>query len=537
MVQIFGIEIKRRSEEIERRLPSFAPVIKDDGALDIASSIGYGSYTNYDSVVGSEAELIQKYRQMTAYPTVDIAVNNIVNDAIVRGENKDNPIVKIVLDAIDSTQMPDAIKDKVQKEFEYILDKLEFNRFAYEIFRKWYVDGRIYYELVIDQANPKSGVQALRYIDPMKIRKVREKKRQKVKGNGNAPATYLPPNEYYVYNENGLQSKSPNVNGQAVSTTAGTLRIAKDSVAHVTSGLVNEDGTMIISYLHKAIRTLNITKAMEDALVIYRVTRAPERLIFYIDVGTLPKMKAEQYLRDMMAKFKNKVVYDSSSGAIRHDTKQMAMNENFWIPRREGGKGTEIDTLQGGQNLGEITDLEYFQKLLFRSLEVPVTRLEAGAGYNIGRSAEINRDEINFAKFIDRLRSKFSELFLKILERQLILKQIMNSEEWEEIQSDITFIYNKDNYFEELKELEIVRERMEILASVDPSGDYVGRYFSHEWVRVNILRQTEIEMKQIDKQIKKELEIEQYAPPPPEDPAMQAQPQPEPEPEEEPQVV
>lgn len=532
MVNLWGWEIKRKSEEVQNRLPSFAPIGDTDGAVDLASGGGvFGSYTNYDAVIGSEAELIQKYRDLVSYPVVDKAVQNIVNDAIVKGDDKEDPIVKINLDAINNAMLPAKIKQLVQEEFEFILDKLEFNQYGYEIFKKWYVDGRIYYHLIIDEKKPEDGIQSVQYIDSLKIRKVREKKRQKVKRDG--IDVYLPPKEYYVYNENGLKNRGAEVAGQPSNMTAGMVKIAKDSIAHVTSGLTNADETMVLSYLHKAIRPTNITKAMEDSLVIYRVTRAPERLIFYIDVGSLPKMKAEQYLKDMMAKFKNKVVYDSSSGQIRHDTRQIAMNENFWIPRREGGKGTEIDTLAGGQNLGEIADLEYFQKLLFAALDVPITRLESQTGYNIGRSSEITRDEINFAKFIDRLRSKFSELFLKILERQLLLKKIMNSEEWEQIRTDINFIFNKDNHFEELKNIEIMRERMEILAAVDPSGDYVGRYYSHEWVRVNILRQTEDEMEEIDEQIEAEKEIEQYDPPEPEEvPAPAPAPAPQPEPEE-----
>ena len=535
MVNLFGFEIRRKSEEEEQRLPSFAPVLKDDGAIDINAGGIYGSYTNYDAVIGSEAELIEKYRDLTSYPIVHKAVNNIVNDAIVKSEDWQDPIVKLILDGVDKNLLSDKIRKKILEEFEFIVDKLEFNQFGYEIFKKWYVDGRIYYNIIIDEKNPKDGIKAVRYIDSLKIRKVREKKRQKVKDK-NGVETFLPPREYFVYNESGLQTRMP-VGAVNTTSPSSLVRIAKDSIVHVTSGQVSKDGTMVLSYLHQAIRPVNITKSMEDSLVVYRVTRAPERLIFYIDVGTLPKMKAEQYLKDMMAKFKNKVVYDSSTGQISHNTKQLAMNENFWIPRREGGKGTEIDNLPGGQNLGEIADLEYFQKLLFASLEVPITRLESATGYNIGRSAEISRDEVNFAKFIDRLRSKFSELFMKLLERQLILKQIMNSEEWEQIRSDIYFAYNKDNLFEELKSIEIMRERSEILSTMDPTGDYVGRYYSHEWLRTNVLRQTEEDQKLIDKQIKKEKEMEQFQPPPPEPGANPAPEQPEEPEEEEPQVV
>ena len=497
-MELFGFQIKRKEDE--KPVVSFAPEQKDDGAVVVAEGGIYGTYVDLDGSIRTESELVTRYRDMSLHPEVDAAIDDIVNDGIVSDPNKE-----IVSLNLDNLNQPEKIKKLILDEFENVKQILEFNQHSYEIFRRWYVDGRLYYHFIIDEKNPREGLVELRYIDPRKIRKVRQVKKKKVK---NVPVTETT-EEYFIYNDKGFQTKASGTADFGTNNATG-IKIAKDSIVQVTSGLTNVNNDLVIGYLHKAIKPLNQLKSMEDSLIIYRISRAPERRIFYIDVGNLPKIKAEQYLRDVMTRFKNKLVYDSATGEIRDDRKFMTMLEDFWLPRREGGKGTEITTLPGGQNLGEIDDIIYFQRKLYKSLNVPITRLDPEATYNLGRATEISRDEVKFAKFIMRLRAKFSELFSKILEKQLILKGIITSEDWAIFKDSFKYEYSEDNHFAELKNTEIMRERISLLRDMD---DYVGRYFSNEWLRRNVLYQNEDEMELIDSQIQAEHENPQYAPP------------------------
>lgn len=493
MAEIFGFEIRRRQQEPV----SFAPKQTDDGAVVVAEGGVYGTYVDLDGSIRTEAELVSKYREMAQHPEIDAAVDDIVNEVITQ-EPEQQPVELI----LDDLEQPDRVKKLLIQEFDGVLKLLEFNQLSYDVFRRWYVDGRLYYHAITDEADPKKGITELRYIDPRKIRKVREVKKKKVASNVPVSQTA---SEYYIYNDKGFAKTSGN--SSVPSNSVGGLKIAKDSIVHCTSGLTSQNGDLVQSYLHKAIKPLNQLRAMEDSLVIYRISRAPERRIFYIDVGNLPKMKAEQYLRDIMTKFKNKLVYDSSTGEIRDDRKFMTMLEDFWLPRREGGKGTEITTLPGGQNLGQMDDVIYFQRRLYKSLNVPITRLDPEVQFNLGRATEITRDEVKFAKFINRLRNKFSTLFLKILERQLILKGIITPEDWEEFKDVIRFKFAQDNYYAELKETEILRDRIAMLRDID---DYAGKYYSHEWIRRHVLRQSDEEMEEIDEQIADEQGNPQY---------------------------
>lgn len=494
MAELFGFEIKRR----QPAPISFAPKQTDDGAAIVAEGGAYGTYVDLDGSIRTEAELVNKYREMSMYPEVDQAIDDIVNEVIT--QEPEQEVVELIL---DDTDLPDRIKKLFIEEFKDVLSLLEFNQLSYEVFRRWYVDGRIYYHVLIDEENPKNGIVELRYIDPRKIRKIKEQKRRKAVNN--VPLVQ-DGQEYYIYNDKGFAKTSGN--SSIPSNTIGGIRIAKDSIVHCTSGLTSLNGDLVQSYLHKAIKPLNQLRAMEDSLVIYRISRAPERRIFYIDVGNLPKMKAEQYLRDQMTKFKNKLVYDSSTGEIRDDRKFMTMLEDFWLPRREGGKGTEITTLPGGQNLGQMDDVLYFQRKLYKSLNVPISRLDPEVQFNFGRATEITRDEVKFAKFIARLRNKFASLFTKILERQLVLKGIITAEEWDDLKQHIRYKFSQDNYYAELKETEILRDRIAMLRDID---DYAGKYYSHEWIRRKVLRQSDEEMEEIDEQIADEADNPQYA--------------------------
>lgn len=496
MAELFGFEIKRKLPEKE--LPSFAPKLEDDGAAIIAEGGIRGTYVDMEGSVRSEAELVTKYRDMALHPEIDIAVDDIINESIVVDPKK--PLVTLNLDALDQ---PPIIKEMVMAEFEYLKVKLEFNQYPYEIFKKWYVDGRLYYHVIIDEANPKLGILDLRYIDSRKIRKVRTMKKKKIKDITVSENSQ----EFFIYNEKGFAKTTAGYTGN--DNTAGTIKIAKDSVILCTSGLLSPSGDMVIGYLHKAIKPLNQLRSMEDSLVIYRISRAPERRIFYIDVGNLPKAKAEQYLRDVMTRFKNKLVYDAASGEIRDDRKFMTMLEDFWLPRRADGKATEITTLPGGQNLGQIDDIVYFQKKLFQALNVPVNRLDPEAAYNIGRATEITRDEVKFAKFVQRLRARFSDLFNKLLEKQLVLKGIITSAEWEYFRNAFVYEYSEDNHFAELRNTEILAGRIAMLRDID---DFAGKYVSHEWIRKQVLYQSEEQMLEIDQQIMDERTNEQYYP-------------------------
>lgn len=501
MAELFGFEIIRKKPQEE--LPSFAPKLEEDGALVVSEGGAYGQYVDLEGAVRNEAELVSKYREISMHPDVEMAVDDIVNEAIVMDPKKE-----IVTLNLDDLEQPDNIKKMITDEFDNILELLEFNQHAYEIFRKWYVDGRLYYHAIIDDKAPRDGIKELRYIDPRKIRKIKTQKRVKANKNTNVIINKTA-EEFYIYNDKGF-AKAPTQGSTYNDPAAQGIRIAVDSIVNVSSGLVNVNGDMVIGYLQKAIKPLNQLKSMEDSLVIYRISRAPERRIFYIDVGNLPKMKAEQYLRDIMTRFKNRVVYDANTGEIRDDRKHMTMLEDFWLPRREGGKGTEITTLPGGQNLGQMDDVIYFQKKLYKSLNVPITRLDPEQSYNFGRATEISRDEVKFAKFVTRLRGKFSDLFNRILEKQLILKGIITSEDWQEFRTNFKYEYSEDNHFAELRNTEILRDRISMLRDID---DYTGKYYSHEWIRRNVLYQTEEDIKEIDEQIVEEQDNPQYNPP------------------------
>jgi hypothetical protein len=498
MAELFGFEIKRKQLEPV----SFAAETNDDGAVVVAEGGVYGTYVDLDGSIRTESELVNKYREMAQHPEVDMAIDDIVNEVITQ-----EPETKVVELNLDDLKQNDRVKKVLNDEFEEVLRLLEFNDLSYDVFRRWYVDGRLYYHAIIDENEPDKGIIELRYVDPRKIRKVRETKRKRL---ASTVTTYQTASEYYIYNDKGFAKTAGNAS--IPTNTIGGIKIAKDSIVHCTSGLTSINGDLVQSYLHKAIKPLNQLRSMEDSLVIYRISRAPERRIFYIDVGNLPKPKAEQYLRDVMTRFKNKVVYDAETGEVRDDRKFMTMLEDFWLPRREGGKGTQIETLPGGQNLGQMDDVIYFQRKLFKSLNVPISRLDPEVQFNFGRATEITRDEVKFAKFINRLRNKFSQLFLKILERQLVLKKVINPDEWEDFRQSIKFKFAQDNYFAELKETEILRDRIAMLRDID---DFAGKYYSHEWIRKTILRQSDEDIEEMDEQIEDEQDNPQYNPPMP----------------------
>jgi hypothetical protein len=485
MAELFGFTIARKKQEDQQEnLPSIVSPTQEDGAIEIAPGGAYGTYVDLEGKAKNEGELVTKYRQMALQPECDSAVQDVVNEAIVVTE--DSGPVEIVLDKLD---YPENIKKKIHEEFEAIMKLLDFNNNAYDLFRKWYVDGRLYHHIVIDEKNPRQGIKDLRYIDPRKIRKIKESLKEKDARTG--ATVFKGMNEYYLYNAGGVNS----------SNQAQGVKIAKDSISYCHSGLLDERNSMIYSYLHKAIKPLNQLRMLEDAVVIYRLARAPERRVFYIDVGNLPKMKAEQYMRDMMVKHKNKLIYDASTGEVRDDRKFMTMLEDFWLPRREGGRGTEITTLPGGQSLGEMDDVDYFRRKLYKSLNVPITRMDAENQFNLGRASEITRDELKFNKFVMRLRNRFSILFSDLLEIQLALKGVITRGEWKEMKQDIYYDFQEDNHFTELKETEIMQGRLQILGEVD---NFVGKYFSEDWIRKNVLRMTEEEIKDEQKQIDKE---------------------------------
>jgi len=485
MAELFGFTIARKKQEDQQEnLPSIVSPTQEDGAIEIAPGGAYGTYVDLEGKAKNEGELVTKYRQMALQPECDSAVQDVVNEAIVVTE--DSGPVEIVLDKLD---YPENIKKKIHEEFEAIMKLLDFNNNAYDLFRKWYVDGRLYHHIVIDEKNPRQGIKDLRYIDPRKIRKIKESLKEKDARTG--ATVFKGMNEYYLYNAGGVNS----------SNQAQGVKIAKDSISYCHSGLLDERNSMIYSYLHKAIKPLNQLRMLEDAVVIYRLARAPERRVFYIDVGNLPKMKAEQYMRDMMVKHKNKLIYDASTGEVRDDRKFMTMLEDFWLPRREGGRGTEITTLPGGQSLGEMDDVDYFRRKLYKSLNVPITRMDAENQFNLGRASEITRDELKFNKFVMRLRNRFSILFSDLLEIQLALKGVITRGEWKEMKQDIFYDFQEDNHFTELKDTEIMQGRLQILGDVD---NFVGKYFSEDWIRKNVLRMTEEEIKDEQKQIDKE---------------------------------
>lgn len=498
---LFGFEIKRKTDEKEeKRKASFVPPTTEDGEGYIVNAGGYfGSYVDMEGTSArTERDLILKYRDIAQQPECDAAIEDIVNESIVSDE--DSYPVSLVLDDLEQ---PERIKEMIREEFEYINELLNFNWYGHDIFRRWYIDGRLYYHKIIDENNPKRGILELRSIDSTKIRKVREIKEERDPRTGVKLIKSI--NEYYIYQSDVLSKANQG------------LKIAKDSICYVTSGVLDPSRRKVLSYLHKALKPVNQLRMMEDSLVIYRLARAPERRIFYIDVGNLPKGKAEEYLRNIMAKYRNKMVYDANTGEMKDDRKHMSMLEDFWLPRREGGRGTEITTLPGGENLGQIDDIVYFQKKLYKSLNVPVNRLEQEAQFTLGRSSEITRDELKFQKFISRLRKKFSALFIDLLKTQLVIKGIFTEDEWNDIKQNINIDFLQDNHFTELKNAEILRDRVATLREVN---EYVGTYFSREWVRKNILKQTDEDIEEIDNQIDEEEPSEpEQEPPQPQEPS------------------
>ena len=464
----------------------------EDGAVTITQNAHYGTYIDLEGSIRNELELITRYREMANHPELEMAIDEIVNEAIT--QDNDGTCVDINMDKL---KQPESIKKKIKEEFDNVLRMMNFNNLSSDLFKRWYIDGRIYYHVVVDKTNPKEGIQELRYIDPRKIRKVREIQKDRDPQTGAMVIKSIA--EYYVYNDRGTTTQTYTAQ---VSTG---LRIAPEAVLNTNSGLMDAKNTFVISYLHKAIKPLNQLRMIEDAVVIYRISRAPERRIFYIDVGNLPKGKAEQYLRDIMVKYRNKMVYDAETGQLRDDRKHMSMLEDFWLPRREGGKGTEITTLPAGQNLGEMEDVKYFRNKLLNALNVPISRLEPQGGglIGVGRSTEVTRDEVKFMKFIGRLRNKFTQLFDDALRVQLVLKNICTQEEWDEFKEYIYYDFRKDNNFTELSEVELTRERLNLLTLVDP---FVGRYYSQQWIKKHVLRFTDEEIKQMDKELQDESE-------------------------------
>ena len=486
-VKLFGFRIGKEDEHRDS-VVSFAPPENDDGSITVAEGGVFGTTIDLEGTAKNEAGLITKYREMVLQPECERAVDDIVNEAIV-GDEQESP-VKVILDNVDVSS---SIKNTITEEFDEITKLLKFNTKAYSIFRDWYVDGRIYYHVMIDTKNPRAGIKELRYIDPRKIKKVKAEKRDNRVQTGQVTQEVLAKkyDEYYLYQPKGIGSQAQGV------------KIAKDSISYCTSGLLDNNNAMVLSHMHKALKPLNQLRTLEDATVIYRLARAPERRIFYIDVGNLPKGKAEQYLRDMMTKHKNRLVYDAATGDIKDDRKFLTMLEDYWLPRREGGRSTEITTLPGGQNLGELDDVMYFRRKLYEALNVPITRLESDGQFNLGRATEITRDELKFSIFVSRLRTKFSELFYDLMEKQLLLKGIMTKQEWNELKSDIFFDFVEDNHFAELKDAEILENRLRLLNEVDP---YTGKFYSTAWIQKNVLRHTEDEIEQIQKEIDAEAE-------------------------------
>lgn len=487
MAELFGFSITRSKKTADPK-QSFTQPQADDGTQTIAAGGYFGQYLDMEGTAKTEQDLIRRYREIALHPECDMAIEDIVNEAVVANELKDAIRIKM-----DNVPFGNEVKRKIEDEFQDVLRLMNFNTKGHDIFRRWYVDGRVYYHKVIDRDSPRKGITELRYIDPRKIKKVREVRKKRPDGPTPHGLTIVDEyEEYYLFNEKGIAG-----------TTSGGIKIAPDTIAFVPSGLVDQNKNMILSYLHKAIKPVNQLRMIEDATVIYRIARAPERRIFKIDVGNLPKVKAEQYLRDVMARYRNKLVYDASTGEIRDDRNYMSMLEDFWLPSREGGRGTDISTLPGGQNLGEISDIEYFRSKLYRSLNVPASRLEASQGFNLGRSTEITRDELKFTKFVQRLRKKFTELFNDILKTQLILKAVITEEDWFTLRDGLQYDFLQDGHFAELKESEMLMERLRV---ADSMRDYVGKYFSVEYVRKNVLRQTDRDIADIDKQIKKEID-------------------------------
>ena len=495
MAELFGFSIQRASKDVGPREKTFTDPTPDDGAIEVAGGGFFSSVLDTDGRERSDLDLIRRYRDISMQSECDAAIEDIVNEGIISNLN-DIPV------NIDLTNLPypDKIKRRIRAEFMEVLRLLNFNEKGHDIFRRWYIDGRLYYHKVIDTKDPQRGISQLRNIDPTKIRKVRETKKDP-DPNNNGVEMVKKVEEYFIYNDKGFASAGVQGNNQGI-------KIAPDSIAYVPSGLLDNNSGRVISYLHKAIKPVNQLRMIEDAIVIYRISRAPERRIFYIDVGNLPKIKAEQYLKDVMNRYRNKLVYDASTGEIRDDRNHMSMLEDFWLPRREGGRGTEITTLPGGSNLGEIDDIVYFQRKLYRSLNVPISRLEAENGFNLGRASEITRDELKFTKFVQRIRKKFVPLFTDLLKTNLLLKGVISPEDWPRMQEHIQYDFMEDGHFAELKEAELLNDRIQTLDGIQ---SYIGTFFSKEYVLKKVLNMTDAEVQEMRDQIKKELETDPMA--------------------------
>jgi len=505
-IKLFGFNLgKKEVTQVEKPEQSsfvMPQAAVEDGAITVQSGAYYGTYVDLEGSVRNELELITRYREMSLHAECEAAIDEIITESITI-DTDDGEIVDINMDKL---KQPDSIKKKIREEFQNVKRMLNFSNLGDEIYRRWYIDGRLNYHIIVNEKQPKQGIQELRFIDPRKIRKVREIQKNKDPRTGAELISSV--TEYYVYNERGMTTQGYTANAAA---GASGIRIAPDSIINVNSGLMDAKNTMVLGYLHKAIKPLNQLRMTEDAIVIYRLSRAPERRVFYIDVGNLPKLKAEQYLRDIMVKYRNKLVYDANTGEIKDERKHLSMLEDFWLPRREGGKGTEITTLPAGQNLGELQDVQYFQRKLFQSLNVPVSRLDTQPGgmIGLGRVSEVTRDEVKFAKFVNRLRNKFCQLFDGALKVQLSLKGICTTEEWDEFKETIWYDFKKDNNFAEMREAELLRERLNLVATVDP---YIGKYFSLEWVKKNVLQQSDDEIEDMRKQIDEEQKLFPEAP-------------------------
>lgn len=520
-MDIFGLSITRKKKEDGTRNQSFVNPTSDDGTNIVQAGGYFGQYVDIEGAVKNEADLIRRYRDISTYPDCDLAIEDIVSETISAVDDEEP--VSIILDDV---KLSDSIKKKIVEEFDEIINLLGFNTKGHDIFRRWYIDGRLYYHKIVDVNAPKKGIVELRYIDPRKIKKVREVKKE---NNEQGVSIIKDIQEYFVYSERGLTpgtNGNPNIGVGDFSTKG--VKINTDAITYITSGLIDLDRNVVLSYLHKAIKPVNSLRMMEDALVIYRMSRAPERRIFYIDVGRLPTAKAEQYIKDLMVKYRNKVVYDAQTGEIRDDRKYMSMLEDFWLPRQEGGKGTEITTLPGGENLGQIDDIIYFQKKLYQALNVPLSRLNPEQSMAMfGRQAEVSRDELKFSKFIGRLRKKFSELFNDLLKTNLILKGIITQQDWDLIANQIRYDFNQDEYYAEVKEAEVLRNRIDLLNQIQP---FVGLYYSPQYVQKKVLRLSDKEIEQMEKEIQKmaaeqEAEQEQEQQAATQQPTGQSQPQ------------
>jgi len=500
-IKLFGFNLGKKEvtqvEKLEQSSFVMPQAAVEDGAITVQSGAYYGTYVDLEGSVRNELELITRYREMSLHAECEAAIDEIITESITI-DTDDGEIVDINMDKL---KQPESIKKKIREEFQNVKRMLNFSNLGDEIYRRWYIDGRLNYHIIVNEKQPKQGIQELRFIDPRKIRKVREIQKNKDPRTGAELISSV--TEYYVYNERGMTTQGYTANAAA---GASGIRIAPDSIININSGLMDAKNTMVLGYLHKAIKPLNQLRMTEDAIVIYRLSRAPERRVFYIDVGNLPKLKAEQYLRDIMVKYRNKLVYDANTGEIKDERKHLSMLEDFWLPRREGGKGTEIVTLPAGQNLGELQDVQYFQRKLFQSLNVPVSRLDTQPGgmIGLGRVSEVTRDEVKFAKFVNRLRNKFCQLFDGALKVQLSLKGICTTEEWDEFKETIWYDFKKDNNFAEMREAELLRERLNLVATVDP---YIGKYFSLEWVKKNVLQQSDDEIEDMQKQIEEEQKL------------------------------